>query len=305
MSGWLDVLLLTVASVAILSGASALAFRLAMIPAVTRPTLGDRGLNRAKALRRGGLFPLVEPAVRVVAAWAGALPMDRIRKPLRRLLIHAGDYLGLSEDELIATCGLSGLCLAMTGVVVCESLGLPGILAIGALCLGLIAPTLQVLAVARARAKRVSRGLPGAVELAAMCMSAGLDFPGSLRRIVDSAADPNDPVIEEFSRVLQKLDLGHTRRNAMKGFAERVPTDQVREFVNSVVQAEDKGSPLASVLTIQAQTQRLRRSIAAEETASDAALMLLGPMVLIFLCVIVLLLGPVVVRFMTGGIGPT
>lgn len=104
--------------------------------------------------------------------------------------------------------------------------------------------------------------------------------------------------------MLQELDLGHTRRSAMEGFAARIPTDQVREFVNSVVQAEEKGSPLASVLTIQAQTQRLRRSIAAEETASEAALMLLGPMTLIFLCVIVLLLGPVVVRFMTGGLGP-
>ena len=137
-----------------------------------------------------------------------------------------------------------------------------------------------------------------------MCMSAGLDFPGSLRRIAASASNPTDPVIEEFGRVLQELDLGHTRKSAMEGFAARVPSDQVREFVNSVVQAEAKGTPLANVLTIQAQTQRLRRSIAAEESASKAALMLLGPMTLIFLCVIALLLGPVVVRFMTGGLGP-
>ena len=138
-----------------------------------------------------------------------------------------------------------------------------------------------------------------------MCMSAGLDFPGSLRRIATSAADPNDPVIEEFSRVLQEAgSRTHTKERDGGLSPQRVPTAQVREFVNSVVQAEAKGSPLANVLTIQAQTQRLRRSIAAEETASEAALMLLGPMTLIFLCVIVLLLGPVVVRFMTGGLGP-
>jgi tight adherence protein C len=267
--------------------------------------LGGRGLNRAKALHRRGLFSLAEPVVRVLAAWMAALPLQRIRGPLRRSLIHAGEYLGLSEDELIAMCALSGLCLATAALLACELLGWSGGLALVGLCLGVVAPWFRVRAVARARATRVSRGLPGAVELAAMCMSAGLDFPGSLRRIVDSAADANDPVIEEFSRVLQELDLGHTRRNAMEGLADRIPTEQVREFVNSVVQAEDKGSPLASVLTIQAQTQRLRRSIAAEETASEAALMLLGPMALIFLCVVVLLLGPVVVRFMTGGLGPT
>lgn len=303
MSGWLDTLL-ALAFVTMLGGVSALVFGLAMMPVADRPTLGSRGLNRAKALRRGGPFFLVEPLLRVLAAWVAALPIERVRRSLRRSLIHAGDYLGLSADELIGMCALSGFALAMAAALVCETLELSRMLVVGALCLGGMAPWFRVLAVARARARRISRGLPGAVELAAMCMSAGLDFPGSLRRIVDAAADPNDPVIEEFSRVLQELDLGHTRRHAMQGFAKRVPAAHVREFVNSVIQAEDKGSPLVSVLTIQAQTQRLRRSIAAEETASEAALMLLGPMVLIFLCVIVLLLGPVVVRFMTGGLGP-
>ena len=303
MIGWLDVLLaLTLAM--ILGGVSVFVFQLALMPPAARPILGGRGLNRAKAINRRGLFALLEPAVRALAAWVGVLPLKRVRRPLRRSLVHAGDYLGLSEDELIAMCALSGLGLGAAGLLVCEPLRLPSVFALCALCLGVVAPWFRVLSVARARARSVSRGLPGAVELAAMCMSAGLDFPGSLRRIATSAADPNDPVIEEFSRVLQKLDLGHTRRSAMEGLAARVPTAQVREFVNSVVQAEAKGSPLANVLTIQAQTQRLRRSIAAEETASEAALMLLGPMTLIFLCVIVLLLGPVVVRFMAGGLGP-
>jgi len=217
--------------------------------------------------------------------------------------VHAGDYLGLSDDELIGMCVLAGLALGAIGAFLCELLNLPLIFVACAAVLGAATPWFRVLAVAQARARSVSRGLPGAIELAAMCMSAGLDFPGSLRRIVDSAANPNDPVMEEFNQVLRELDLGHTRRSALEGFAARVPTDQVRELVNSVVQAEDKGSPLSNVLTIQAQTQRLRRSIAAEETASEAALMLLGPMTLIFLCVVVLLLGPVVVRFLTGGLG--
>lgn len=304
MIAWLDALR-ALAFLMILGGVSALAFQVAMMPAAVRPTLGSRGLNRAKALHRGGLFSLVEPLVRVLAAWVGALPIDRLRRPLRRLLVHAGAYLGLSEDELIAMCVLFGLGLGMAAVLVCRFLSLPSSLAIGALCLGVLTPWFRVLSVARARARSVGRALPGAVELAAMCMSAGLDFPGSLRRIVDSAEEPTEPVIEEFSQVLRELDLGHTRRNALESFAARVPTEQVRELVNSVVQAEDKGSPLATVLTIQAQTQRLRRSIAAEETASEAALMLLGPMTLIFLCVIILLLGPVVVRFMSGGLGPS
>jgi len=303
MIGRLDVVLAVVFA-AVLGGASGLAFQLAKMPAAVRPTLGARGLNRTKALGQRTLFPWVEPTARLLAAWLALLPMERIRVQVRRSLTHAGDYLGLSDDELIALCLLSGLGFGAGGLIASQLLEMPWPFAIGALCLGALLPWIRLMGVAQQRARSVGRGLPSAVELASMCMSAGLDFPGSLRRIVQSASDPSDPVIEEFARVLQELDLGHTRRSAMEGFAARIPTEQVREFVNSVVQAEEKGSPLASVLTIQAQTQRLRRSIAAEETASEAALMLLGPMALIFLCVIVLLLGPVVVRFMAGGLGP-
>ncbi|MGB9337892.1 MAG: type II secretion system F family protein [Polyangiales bacterium] len=303
MIGRLD-LTLALVFVTVLGGAAALAFQLSKMPLAARPTLGARGLNRSRALRRGGVFAWFEPTIRLLAAWLALLGIERLRERARRSLSHAGDYLGLSADELIALCLLSGFGFGFGALMVCQCMDLPWPLAIGGLCLGAVVPWFRVLGVAQARARGVGRGLPGAVELASMCMSAGLDFPGSLRRIVDSASDPSDPVIEEFARVLQELDLGHTRRRAMEGFAARVPTDQVREFVNSVVQAEEKGSPLANVLTIQAQTQRLRRSIAAEETASEAALMLLGPMTLIFVCVIVLLLGPVVVRFMTGGLGP-
>jgi tight adherence protein C len=298
-----SVVLLAATFITVVAGVSGLAFQLSKEPMAKRPRLGSRGLKRAKALEAGGIFALAEPTIRFVAVRLAILP-SRARASLGRSLVRSGDYLGLSEDELSATCALSGVLLGTVSLLACRNLSLPKSLALVAFVLGTIAPWYRVLMVARTRAKSVGRALPGAVELAAMCMSAGLDFPGALRRIVDSAADPGAPIIEEFGRVLRELDLGHTRRRALEGFAERVPTDQVREFVNSVIQAEDKGNPLADVLTIQAQTQRMRRSIAAEEIASEAALMLIGPMTLIFLCVIALLLGPVVVRFMTGGLSP-
>lgn len=296
--------LLVLGFVAVTGAISTLAFQLAKIPPVERPALGARGLNRARALRDGVVFSWMEPLLRLLAGWLSLLPMVKVRLRARVTVMHAGDYLGLSEDELIAICVLGGLGFGGAGLLVCQVLGVSAPYALIGLGLGLCVPWFRVAGVAQLRAREVGRALPSAVELAAMCMGAGLDFPGSLRRIVDSASDSADPVIEEFSRILQEIDLGHTRRSAMERFALRVPTDQVREFVSSVVQAEQKGTPLATVLTIQAQTQRLRRSIAAEETASEAALLLLGPMTLIFLCVIVLLLGPVAVRFMTGGLGP-
>lgn len=296
--------LLGVATFSILGGVAATSFQLAQRPPLERPHLGVRGRNRTQALAQSTFFAAIEPALRLLAAWLHVIPMASVRQRLSRLLLYANEYKGLSEDELIAASVLGGAGLAACTWLLSDLLALSLAWSVCALWIGILAPVVRVQALGRTHSKSIGRALPNAVELAAMCMSAGLDFPGALRQIVDNAADSNQPLIEELRRVLQELDLGHTRKTAMEGFAQRVPTEPVREFVNSVVQAEEKGSPLASVLAIQAQTQRLRRSIAAEEMASGAALMLLGPMTLIFLCVIVLLLGPVVVRFMTGGFGP-
>lgn len=284
-----------------LGGLSVLTYQLAGLRPVGRPTLGNRGLKRARALETR-TFRMIEPVLRYGAAWVETWSIPNLRKRIDRRLLHSGNYLGLSANELLTLAILLALALSGPSWFLSRELVLP-VFAFLLPLLGLCAPWAHLSSVVRARAQRVDRGLPAAVDLASLCMSAGLDFPGSLTKIVETAADPLDPVIEEFGRVLQELELGYTRRRALEGLADRVPTEQVKEFVNSVVQAEEKGSPLASVLTIQSQTQRLRRSIAAEEAASGAALMLVGPMTLIFLCVILLLLGPLIVRFIVGDFG--
>jgi tight adherence protein C len=148
------------------------------------------------------------------------------------------------------------------------------------------------------RFKQVNRGLPTSIDLASLCMGAGLDFPGALRQIVEKAGRKDDALIDELKRILQELELGRTRRQALENFAERVPTDAVRDFVGAVTQAEEKGNPLAEVLRIQAYMLRMRRSVMAEEAAARAAVMMMLPLMLIFCAIILVLLGPFVVNAM-------
>jgi tight adherence protein C len=68
------------------------------------------------------------------------------------------------------------------------------------------------------------------------------------------------------------------------------------------VQAEEKGNPLAQVLRIQAGMLRMRRSIMAEENAARAAVMMMGPLMLIFCAIIIILLGPFIVNSMGKGV---
>jgi tight adherence protein C len=75
-----------------------------------------------------------------------------------------------------------------------------------------------------------------------------------------------------------------------------VPSDQVTEFVNAVIQAEDRGNPVADVLQIQAGIARMRRSVRAEELAAKAGVAMVGPLFLLFGCIMLLVVAPMILK---------
>jgi tight adherence protein C len=277
-------------------------FVLARHPPTHTPRLGNRGLRRQKALAEGGLFKSIEPLMRLVAGWVSHLPIPQRRRAIDEMLVHSGDWLGLTADEYIALSLLSGVGATLVGLSAATILEFPVIFAFFFSGLGVILPYMKVTGEVGRRFKEVNRSLPTAIDLAALCMGAGLDFPGAIRQITEKAANKEDALVEEFGRILQELELGRTRRQALESFAERVPTDAVRDFVGAVVQAEEKGNPLAEVLRIQAHMLRMRRSIMAEESAARAAVLMMAPLMLIFAAIIVILLGPFIVTSMTKGV---
>lgn len=283
-------------------GLFVITFILGRNPPAERPEVGVRGLKRRRAMEEGGLFKTVEPAMRLVAGWLEGLPIAKTRQRLQQRITYAGDYLGLSANDLLALSLLSAVGMAFVGIFMSYMATLPVIITIFLIGLGFYMPVMSVDSEAQERFKQVNRSLPTAIDLASLCMGAGLDFPGSLRQIVEKSSSKDVVLVEEFGRILQELELGHTRRKALEGFAERVPVEAVKDFVGTVVQAEAKGTPLAEVLSIQARMLRMRRSVRAEESAAKAGLMMMGPLMMMFICVILLLLGPFVVQWMGTGL---
>ena len=108
---------------------------------------------------------------------------------------------------------------------------------------GGLMPTSRSPARSSGASKQVNRGLPHTIDLVALTMSAGLDFPGAMRQVTEKTADKRDAIYEELNRILQELELGRTRKQALLAFADRCPTEAVRDFTSSVVQAEEKGNP--------------------------------------------------------------
>jgi tight adherence protein C len=257
--------------------------------------LGLRGVKRATALE--GRFRAIEPAVRYLAAAVEKLPIDGLRRRAAENLRLAGDYLGLTPNEYIALSLLSGLAGIVVGVAFLFVKTALWIVIVCAL-LGFAYPWLRVRNEIQKRHRHVNATLPAAIELAALCLGAGLDFPGAIRQVVETASDRQKPLYEELRHILQELELGRTREKALENFARRVPTVPVRDFVSAVVQAERKGTPLADVLRVQAQLQRTARSSRIEEGAARASVVMNIPLILLLGATLVLLLAPVVVKYM-------
>ncbi len=270
-------------------------------PSSERPDMGVRGLKRKRALEEGGLFAAGEPLVRFLAGRLSGLPLDSARAAVGEKLTHAGDWLGLTPDEFFALTVLSTLGFA--GVSFSTSALLDDVsplLLMMILALGMVLPWLSLTSEVSRRFKQVNRGLPYAIDLASLAMGAGLDFPGALRQVTDKSPDKTDALYEELTRILAEIDLGRTRKQALEGFVDRCPTESVKDFVSSVVQSEEKGNPLSEVLNIQATMLRMRRSVAAEESAARAGLYMMGPLMLIFACIMLIILGPFIVNSITG-----
>jgi len=288
---------LAIAAVA-LSTTSAL---YAVFGAPSRPAsrLGTRGLKRRRAVEDSPIWAYVEPIVRWLGVRLSGVLSDTARDNLDQQLTVAGDYLGLTADEYVAL-SIVGFAVGLAVGLAAAIAGKPLILVFVCAPLGAVLPFLQISGEAQGRLKQISRGLPYAIDLIALGMSAGLDFPAAIRQLVEKSSDPNDALIGELRRLLQELQLGRTRKQALTDLARRAPTVVVNEFVSAIVQAEERGNPVADVLAIQAGSSRQRRTVAAEEAAARAGVAMVGPMMLLFLCIMILLLGPIALKLSRG-----
>jgi tight adherence protein C len=259
---------------------------------------GMRGLARARARHNYVLFRALDPLVRWTASRVHGFVSASSLRSLDRTLARAGDPWGLEPGELVALCVLGTLVGVAGGGVYAWSTSRSSMYPVmcGVLC-GLY-PWVRVDSLMQERGHVVRRGLPAAIDLLCLALSAGLDFPASIRQLVEKSGQKSAALIQELSIVLQELSLGKTRREALLAFSERNPGESVLEFVSAAIQAEEEGQPLGDVLRLQANVSRERRTVHAEEASTRAGLQLLMPMGLMFVAVLGLIGGPLVLRLL-------
>ena len=258
--------------------------------------LGERGYQRQLA-RKNPIFALAEPAIRLVASWLYPFPLDGVRKELKAALRQGGNFLGLDPDEFMAMCILAGAAGAFfVSQILLDPVAIIGVsMLVGAL------PYVALGGVRDSRAVAITRALPNVIELLALCVSAGMDFPGGIREVIGPNAAEDDVLNAELRQMLRDMDLGHSRRQALIELRDRTGGDGIADFVAAMIQSEEKGNPLKEVLQAQARVLRIRRSFRAEELATQAGLKMVLPLAILMLMVLVIIMAPLFLKMREEG----
>jgi tight adherence protein C len=143
----------------------------------------------------------------------------------------------------------------------------------------------------RARQRAIWKSLPDAFDLMTTCVEAGLALDASFGLVSEKLAGP---VSEEFAEVLREIGLGKARREALRDMAERTGVPDLETFAHAIVQAEELGTSLGTVLRVQGKQMRIRRTQRAQEEARRAPAKMVFPLVFFIIpTLFMVILGPV------------
>jgi tight adherence protein C len=142
--------------------------------------------------------------------------------------------------------------------------------------------------------------MPDALDLLTICVEAGLGFDAALSKVAEKW---ETQLSQSFMRVIQEIQLGKLRREALRSMSDNIGITEMTSFVAAVIQSEQLGVSMAKVLRIQADQMRVKRRQMAEEEAHKAPIKMLIPMaLLIFPSLLIVLFVPAILTVMQSGI---
>jgi tight adherence protein C len=151
------------------------------------------------------------------------------------------------------------------------------------------------------RQKEIRKAMPDALDLLTICVEAGLGFEAAMAKVSEKW---DNELSLAFARIIQEVQLGKLRRDAMRTMAERVGIPEMTSFVAAIIQSELLGVSMAKVLRIQSEQMRMKRRQRAEEEAHKAPIKMLIPMgLLIFPSLMIVLLAPAALKLMHSALG--
>jgi tight adherence protein C len=223
----------------------------------------------------------VFPFIRSIAAFLGKFASQASFATLSKKLSIAGNPMGMGALEFSGIrilLLLIGVVLALLYLQVTGWTNRVSILgAAGIVLIMIIMPELWLIGRVRVAKDEVRRGLPDALDMLSVCTEAGLGFDQSLQRVSEYW---HTILGNELKRVVQEMELGVSRRDALQNMSNRLEVDELSSFVAVIIQSEALGMRIADVLHGQAEQMRVLRQFRAREIANRLPAKMIVPLAL-------------------------
>ena len=288
------------------AAAGVAAYIAAVAREVTYVTLADgRRQERSLPLSFKLLLPFAGNLDRVVSGPAFRRNVERAERALvsggYEGLLNGREFTALQLLSPVAMGAVWTLVIVLFGAVLPDSMFVTSRweLSFGGAALFALQPSLWLKSAVKKRHAAIVRALPFVLDILTLSVEAGMDFISALQR--NCASRRMDPLNEELLRMTKEIQVGSSRKQALRAMSDRVGQSDLKSVANALIQADELGVSIGSILRIQSEQLRSRRFDRAEKLANEAPTKMLGPLMLcIFPAVFIVLLGPVVMQAVKG-----
>jgi len=252
--------------------------------------LGRPLVERKKPDVEGRLEQVLEPISRAVPQSPEELSRVRLR------LTRAG-YREPHHVQMYF--GIRGLMVVVGVAVVAASGVLFRAPVVGVVVVGLayLAPRFVLKRMISQRQLAIKLGLADALDLAVICVEAGLSIDQSLMRVASELGPVHPALSDELQLMNLELRAGKPRAEAFRNLAGRTGVDDVQALSAVLVQTDRFGTSVAQALRIHSDSLRTERRQRAEELAAKTGIKMTPVLVLFILpAIFIVTLGPVVVE---------
>jgi len=243
---------------------------------------------------------VLRPGVEGISQAFGSVLPQSVLANIQTQLMMAGNKMTLNSFVtfwaicLVVCVGMALLVIVAAPMPLVQKLGI----SIFFVVFGWMLPRTWLRGQMKARQKLIIKALPDSLDLVTTCVEAGLGLDAALARVAEKT---EGPFAEELRRMLRDVAMGRLRRDALTELHERVGVEELTNFINSIIQAEQLGVGIAQVLRVQSDQLRTKRRQRAEKSAHEAPIKMLFPLVLfIFPAFMIVILGPAVIRIATN-----
>ncbi|MFI5282685.1 MAG: type II secretion system F family protein [Candidatus Dormibacterales bacterium] len=234
--------------------------------------------------------------------WTSRLPSHTAGQ-LRQKLSLAGDPGGLTPTGFQAVRYSFAALLAIVGLggSLLLPLPLPQIIMVPigggvAAFVGYMAPQVWLNQRISTRRQQIQRSLAEATDLLTLVVESGMGLDDGLLSITERF---HNALGDEIGKVLREIRLGRPRMAALEHMAESTGVADLHHLVESIVQSDQMGVPIARLLRVQATEMRRRQRQTAQERAAQASSRMVFPMVgCIFPVLWIVLLGPAIIQIL-------